>query len=306
MSVLGHRCSRLVEGSALTARAQRPENLHRSPELSTQSSSQSSPHPSPQPQASRRARRAAERRAAPPARRQGQPRTARSPILLITAIVGGLGVVLLGALVLLQSGPAKADTSSLLSPSAPTPVALADGRSIGKADARVTLDVWSDFQCPACGEFARSVEPLLVGRYVTPGTLRIVYHDAAFQGAKSSASYDESVEAAAGARCAADQGRYWPFQDWTFANQAGENKGAFAIGRLKAIATAAGLDLAAWDACLATGQQQTAVRSETTQAVARGVSATPTMILNGQTIVGLHSVTELGGLIEAAAAAAGG
>lgn len=269
-------------------------------------STQPSPPPSPRPQTTRRARRAAERSSESPALRGGQARTARSPILLITAIVGGLGVVLLGALVILQNGRANADTSSLRSPSTPTPVALADGRSIGKADAPVTLDVWSDFQCPACGELARTVEPLLIGRYVTPGTLRIVYHDAAFQGAKSSASYDESVEAAAGARCAADQDGYWPFLDWTFANQAGENKGAFAAGRLKAIATAAGLDLAAWDACLVTGQQQTAVRSETKQAVAQGVNSTPTMVLNGQTIVGLRSAAELGGLIQAAAAAAGG
>ena len=265
-----------------------------------------STQPSPQPPTSRRARRAAERRAESPAQRAGPARTGRSPILLITVIVGGLGVVLLGALVLLQSGPTKVDTSTLLSPSTQTPVALADGRSVGKADAPVTLDVWSDFQCPACGELARTVEPLLVDRYVTAGTLRIVYHDAAFQGAKSNAPYDESVEAAAGARCAADQNRYWPFQDWTFANQAGENKGAFDAGRLKAIATAAGLDLTAWDACLATGQQQAAVRAETKQAVADGVDSTPTMILNGQKFVGLHGVTELGALIEAAAAAAGG
>ena len=181
---------------------------------------------------------------------------------------------------------------------------LADGRTIGKASAPVTMEVWSDFQCPVCGEFARIVEPQLIARYVTPGTLRIVHHDAAFQGAKSSASYDESVEAGAGARCAADQGRYWPFQDWTFANQSGENKGAFAEGRLRSIATAAGLDVTAWDACRATGEQQAGVRSDTLQALAAGVNATPTMILGGQTIVGLRTVTELGQMIEAAAAAA--
>ena len=141
---------------------------------------------------------------------------------------------------------------------------------------------------------------------MTPGTLRIVHHDAAFQGAKSSASYDESVEAGAGARCAAEQGRYWPFQDWTFANQSGENKGAYADARLRSIATAAGLDVAAWDACRVTGEQQAAVRSDTAQALAAGVNATPTMTLNGQTIVGLRSATELGLMIEAAAAAAGG
>jgi len=228
----------------------------------------------------------------------------RSPILLITAIVGGIGVIVLGALIVLQGSGTATDATGLVTPAAKTPVTLADGRAIGKADAPVTLEVWTDFQCPVCGQFARTVEPALIGTYVTPGTLRIVHHDAAFQGAKSSSPYDESIEAAAGGRCAADQAGYWPFQDWVFANQDGENKGAFAAPRLTSLASAAGLDVTAWKACVATGTQQTAAQNETDQAVAAGVGATPTMHLNGQTIVGLRSVTELGALIDAAAAAA--
>lgn len=263
-------------------------------------------NPSPPP--TRRARRAAERARATPAVRRPTGSTKRrgSPILWITALVAVVAVVLIGALVLLQGGgrSAAVDTAGLVTPTAPTPLALADGRSLGKADAPVTLEVWSDFQCPVCGQFAVTVEPALVRNYVTPGTLRIVDHDAAFQGQRSSSSYDESVEAGAGARCAADQGRYWPFRDWLFANQAGENEGGFADARLRAIAAAAGLDLTAWDACRATGQQQAAVRAETAQAVSKGVTGTPTMYLNGQTILGLHSATDLGKMIDAAAAAA--
>ena len=75
---------------------------------------------------------------------------------------------------------------------------------------------------------------------------------------------------------------------------------------MTAIATAAGLDVAAWQACVATGAAQEAVRTETTKAVAAGVGATPTMRLNGQEIVGLRSVPDLSRLIEAAAAAPGG
>ena len=255
----------------------------------------------------RRARRAAEREAANSSPRRAASRAGRSPLLLITAIVGGVGVVVLAGLILLQGGSGATDaTSALVSPLAPTPVTLADGRSVGKADAPVTLEVWTDFQCPICGQFAKTVEPALMAKYVTPGVLRIVHHDAAFQGAKSTSSYDESVEAGAGARCAADQGRYWPYQDWTFANQSGENEGAYAATRLTAIATAAGLDIGAWQACVATGAAQKAVRTETSQAVAAGVSATPTMRLNGQEIVGLRSVPDLSTLIEAAAAAPGG
>jgi protein-disulfide isomerase len=227
--------------------------------------------------------------------------------LLITAIVGGVGIVVLAVLILLQGGSKGTDsTGELATPRTLTPPEFAAGRAVGKADAPVTLEVWTDFQCPICGQFAETVEPVLMTKYVTPGVLRIVHHDAAFQGAKSDSPYDESVEAGAGGHCAADQGRYWPYQDWVFANQGGENQGAFAAPRLKAIASAAGLDVGTWQACIATGDAQTAVRAETNQAVAAGVNATPTMTVNGQTIVGLRSVAELSALIEAAAAAPSG
>lgn len=272
----------------------------RSPALSSRPDA-----PVPEP---RRARRAAERASATSTSRRPGASTGRqrSPIVVISVIVGIIAVALIAGLVVLQGGvPTKDIAAGLTSPTSPTPVDLADGRSLGKVDAPVTLDVWSDFQCPACAQYAEIVEPALVRGYVTPGTLRIVHHDAAFQGARSNTTYDESVEAGAGARCAADQGRYWPYHDWVFANQAGENKGGFSDARLRAIATSAGLDVAAWDACRATGVQQKAVRAETATGVAAGLNATPTMYLNGETIVGLLSAADLGQKIEAAAAAAG-
>ena len=261
----------------------------------------------PPPQ-SRRERRAAERSREPAAARQPGSATTRrgSPILWITAVVGVVAVVLIGGLLVIQgSGPAKVDASGLIAPTSLTPVALADGRSLGKADAPVTLELWSDFQCPACAQYAEIVEPFLVRDYVTPGTLRIVHHDAAFQGVRAGGSYDESVEAGAGARCAAEQGRYWPFHDWVMANQSGENEGAYADARLRAMATSAGLDVTSWDACRKTGEQQRAVRGETSQGSSQGVNSTPTLYINGEKIVGLQSATELGKKIEAAAAAAG-
>ena len=225
-------------------------------------------------------------------------------MLWITAVAGVAGLVLVGVLFAVQGAtPASVNVEGLKPPIATMPVELAEGRTLGRADAPVTLEVWSDFQCPACGQFAKLVEPALVRDYVSTGTLRIIDHDAAFQGARVGASYDESVEAGAGARCAAIQGAYWSFHDWLFANQVGENQGAFRDDRLRGIAAAAGLDVAAWDACRATGEQQAAVRAETRQGLALGVNATPTMFLNGQAIVGVRSAAELGQLIEAAATA---
>ena len=261
----------------------------------------------PPPQ-SRRERRAADRARGTSAARRSAPATARrgTPVFWITALVGVVAIVLVGGLVLLQgTGPAKFDASGLIAPTSLTPTSLADGRSLGKADAPVTLELWSDYQCPACAQYAEIVEPELVADYVTPGVLRIVHRDAAFQGVRAGGSYDESVESAAGARCAAEQGRYWPFHDWVFANHNGENKGAYADARLRAMATSAGLDVTAWDACRATGDQQRAVRAETEQGSAGGIGSTPTLIINGETIVGVRPASELGAKIEAAAAAAG-
>ena len=80
--------------------------------------------------------------------------------MLITAIVGGLGIVALAGLILLQGGSKATDsTGALATPRTRTPLALADGRAVGKADAPVTLEVWTDFQCPICGQFAETVEP---------------------------------------------------------------------------------------------------------------------------------------------------
>jgi protein-disulfide isomerase len=216
-------------------------------------------------------------------------------------VVGLVGVVVAALLVLQGSAPRSVDVGSLKAPLSDVPATLADDRSLGRSDAPVTLEIWSDFQCPACGQLASLVEPTLIREYVTAGTLRFVIRDAAFQGKRSGAAYDESVEAAAGARCAAAQDAYWPFHNWLFANQVGENEGAFRDERLRGIATAAGLDVVAWDACRATGEEQAAVRAETQLAVEQGVNATPTMYLNGQVIVGLKSAGELGTLIEAAA-----
>ena len=47
------------------------------------------------------------------------------------------------------------------------------GRGIGAIDAPVVLEVWADFQCPICGQWANNIEPRLYERYVVDGKLRI-------------------------------------------------------------------------------------------------------------------------------------
>jgi protein-disulfide isomerase len=227
----------------------------------------------------------------------------RSPIVLFTAsalVVGGIFV-----LFMLLTRPGPPSIADLTPPTEEVPALLADGRTLGKADAKVTIEIWSDFQCPACRDLANRLEPLAVSTYVVPGTAKFVYRDAAFQGAKANRPYDESVEPAAAARCAADQGLFWQMHNWLFANWNGENRGAFAADRLRAIAYAAGLELGAYDTCMASGDKQAAARAETQSALAVGINSTPTLVINGVNMVGVpQNFTAFAQVIEQAAAAA--
>ena len=206
-------------------------------------------------------------------------------MVLFTGAALLIGVLIVGFMWL--SRPAAPTVNDLEPPAEEIPAgAMIDGRTMGSPDAKVTIEIWSDFQCPACRTFAMNLEPRTITDYVVTGKVRLVYRDAAFQGQKSSSPYDESVESAAAARCAADQGLFWQMHNWLFANWNGENEGAFAAPRLTAVATAAGLNLAEYDACMATGDKQAAVISETNQGVAAGIGQTPTLVINGQALVG--------------------
>jgi protein-disulfide isomerase len=217
------------------------------------------------------------------AARTAAPKPAwQSPMVLmsVAAVAVGLVVILLASGVL--GGRSNGGTGDLLVPIRPTPTGLADPanpRTLGSADAPITIEVWSDFQCPACGFFARQVEPDLIDEYVKDGTVRLVYRDLAFiDGGKPAG---ESQQAAAAARCAGEQGKFWPFHDYLFENQDGENKGAFDRKVLDQIATAVGLDMAGFGSCMDGDAQEQAVAAETAQGNQAGVTQTPSLAING-------------------------
>jgi protein-disulfide isomerase len=211
-----------------------------------------------------------------------------------------IGVLIVALVAINQLGPRASGTFD--DPGIAYPAALVDGATVGDAAAPVTLEVWEDFQCPVCARHSLSIEPILVERYVKAGILRIVHHDLAFLGRGTP---DESETAASGSVCADRQGKYWDYSHWIYNNQDGENAGGFRPERVKAIAEAAGLDTAGWDACVADPAVLAEVRASTQQGVGLGVNSTPTMFLNGTLVdpPGLKSADELGALIEAAAAA---
>jgi protein-disulfide isomerase len=220
----------------------------------------------------------------------------QSPIALVSAAAIVVAVVL----VLLASRPPSPSPNALtLSPTAYASD-LTDGQVLGSKTAPVVIELFADFQCPACKQFVTLELPRLYVDLVTTGTLRIEARDIDILGAGNP---DESLELAAGAFCAAEQDRYWQFHDLVFWNQGRENRGDHNATFLASVADQAGVSRSAWDACLRRTDIRKPILDRTAAAAAQGISSTPTLRINGQDFVGVPDYDKLVSMIRQLASA---
>ncbi len=177
------------------------------------------------------------------------------------------------------------------------PAGLAHGRSLGDSTAPVKLDEWEDFQCPYCDMYTEQIEPHLISQYVTSGQLEITYHDFSFIGSASDA-------AAVAARCAGDQGQFWAYMEYLFANQGTENGGWANRSLFDSVAKRLGLDQVKFDQCLADPSMLSAVQASTNQGKQLGIQGTPTLFINGKQYTGGLDLSSISSAIDAALQAA--
>lgn len=153
-----------------------------------------------------------------------------------------------------------------------TVVDPSDDPSRGPAGAPVTLIIFSDFQCPFCGQSVETVRRLekLYGK-----SLRVVFRDFPLT------MHKDAPRAAEAAACAQAQGKFWAFHDAAFADQ----KDLSAEG-LKKLALKAGLNGKAYDACVASGKFSDEWKADMEDGRRAGVTGTPTYFVNGHMLFG--------------------
>ena len=163
-----------------------------------------------------------------PARRRppSQPRLPfwQSPTFLVTAAA----IIATLVLIYVVNNKPNPPLTSLTPPANPVPLSIPrDGTTLGSTSAPVTMDTWEDFQCPYCDIWTSQWEPHVITDFVAPGIVRYTFNNFAFLG--DGHDPNESVDAAVAALCAGDQGKFWEYHDWLYANQNpnGENKGWF-------------------------------------------------------------------------------
>jgi protein-disulfide isomerase len=197
--------------------------------------------------------------------RQQQQR--RRQTIIIIVIVAALAVA---ALLILPNYLPIGEIASVT----PRPRPDAQGTTMGNPDAPVRIDVFEDFQCPSCRAFTENYEPQLIANDISSGRVYYVFRQWPFIG-------PESLQAANASMCANAQGRFWEYHDMLFANQTGENVGAFSDRRLVAFAEQLGLNMSDFNSCFKSNDYQAEIQNDYSEGKQMGVTGTPAVFVNG-------------------------
>lgn len=231
-------------------------------------------------------------------REERNKRQRRQRLLTILAItVGALIVVALLVYPSVKNALAPVGEIVMITP---VPRPIPDGTAMGDVNAPVLVEVWEDFQCPACRTYSSEIEPLITENYVDPGHVRYVFRQFPFL--DQSVASNESQQSANASMCAAEQERFWDYHDMLFANWNGENRGAFSDKRLVAFAEALGLDMDSFNSCFQENKYRDEIAKDKTEGEQSGVSGTPSVFVDGQQITPgfVPSYQDISTAIEAA------
>jgi len=188
--------------------------------------------------------------------------------------------------------------ASMAAAALPTePLSLAGAETRGNRAALVAIIEFSDFQCPACGRFARDTLPQLEKRYVDTGQVLL-----AFRHYPLAKIHKGAVRAAEAAECAGRQGKFWQMHDLLFQTQQQFDESGL-IERGQKLS----LDLSAFTGCLK-GQAIHQINEDQKAADILRVKGTPTFLIgmlqpDGRVRVvrrttGSQGIDELGSLLD--------
>jgi protein-disulfide isomerase len=181
------------------------------------------------------------------------------------------------------------------------------GRPIrGNKNAKVTVVNYDDFECPFCSRMHQTLFPQLLKEY--GDRVQFIYKDYPL-----TEIHPWATRAAVNATCLADQNgeAYWDFADYIHGNQGEVNKEKQKDAQFSALdkitmieAQKHNLDLAKLQSCIK-AQDEKSVRASMREGDELGVSATPTLFINGEKIDGAVPPDQLREVLDRALKQAG-
>jgi protein-disulfide isomerase len=160
----------------------------------------------------------------------------------------------------------------------------ADDPSKGAKNAKLTVVLFSDFQCPFCSKVEPTITQLLAAY---PNDVRVVWKH------QPLSFHPNALPAAVAAEAAREQGKFWPMHEKLFENQRDLSPATY-----ERIAKELGLDVKRFQASIASGKHEARVKEDQTLANSVGANGTPTMFFNCRQVVGALPIDRMRPIVE--------
>jgi protein-disulfide isomerase len=189
------------------------------------------------------------------------------------AIFGGGLLVVIAAIAVAMAVSSGGSKSSTAKPGTRFAGIPQSGNLLGSKNAKATMMVFADMQCPFCRQFETQAFPPIVNRYVKTGKLRVVFQPISFIGT-------DSLIAAKAVAAASQQQKLFDYASTFYANQGEENTGYVTGDFLTKIAKAVpGLDVPRWQLALNADSGSAILSRAESAARTAGVNSTPTFLV---------------------------
>ena len=178
----------------------------------------------------------------------------------------------------------RADVPQGPDPTKEHPVDISNAPIRGDQNAKVTVVVFSDFQCPFCNRVNPTLAKLLESY---PGKVRLAYKYLPLR------IHPDAQPAAVAAEAAHRQGKFWEMYDKLFANQRDLQPATF-----KRYAGELGLDVAKFEKDMADPSVKARIDADSKQADDLGVAGTPAFFINGRYLSGAQPYESFQKLVD--------
>ena len=193
------------------------------------------------------------------------------------------------AMVLLLAGPTAAAAPDAVQTAQAE--AWPDDRSIGSAEAPVTMIEYASLTCPHCASFHKETLPKLKQAYIDTGKVRLIYRDFPIDAL--------AFRAAILTRCVEPE-RYFGMLEVLFGGQDGWSRAKDPMAALRRIGRLAGIGTEKFDACMTDKKIGDGILGTRLKASREhDVGTTPTFIINGRKITGAQPFEEFDKILRA-------
>jgi protein-disulfide isomerase len=134
------------------------------------------------------------------------------------------------------------------------------------------IEEFSDFECPYCQQLAPTIRAV---RDTHKEDVRVTYKQFPLR-----TVHPLAQAAAEASECAREQNKFWAYHDVLFESKKLDKRS------LKLHAQGLGLDMDAWNSCIASGRSKAKISQETLEGTQRGVRGTPSIFIDGEAFNG--------------------